>query len=64
MVNSSQVFADRDSDGVLFQFTEFLCQLTEYYKNRKKPLPSNDELIQLFRIALRNYQDALLEYQK
>ncbi len=61
---SSQVFASKDSDTALFQFTESLCQLTEYYKKQCRPIPSNADLIQLFKIALKNYKEALIEYQK
>ena len=46
-------------EDLLFAFTECLCQITEYCKNKEKPLPSDKELLKLFRIAVENYQEAL-----
>lgn len=50
---------NKDVDAVLFAFTECLCQITEHCRNQEKPLPSNKELLKLFKIAVENYQEAL-----
>ncbi len=54
----------KDENAVLFDFTECLFQLTEHFKNQNEPLPSNKELLRLFKIALNNCAEALDEYRK
>jgi len=57
------VFKNKDVNIVLFECTELLCQITERYKNQGKPLPSNKEVVRLFKLAVKNYPEAFSVYQ-
>jgi Tfp pilus assembly protein PilO len=51
-------FKDKDADIILFEYQELLCQITERFKNQGKTLPSNKEMVRLFKIAIKNYPEA------
>ena len=50
------------SEVILFECEELLCQISERLKDQGKVLPSDEEMIKLFKIALKNHPKEYTEF--